>query len=127
MGMCFAGEKSCVSVENADNLIIPSQMALPQLNGQFVLTFITIICQSLTSSYFFSSHFLLSGPKELKQLYSNVLVGALFLFPTLSFLPFFFPPLNVNCRMVVLDRKRLMGSQRCIHDMVMRFKFVRHF
>lgn len=29
--------------------------------------------------------------------------------------------------MVVLGRKRLMDSQRCIHDMVMRFKFVRHF
>lgn len=63
---------------NADSLIIPSQVALPHLNGRLVLTFITIICQSVTSSssssFFFSfffRHFLLSGPNELKQLYSK--------------------------------------------------------
>lgn len=89
MGMCFwrqwrqwrrwlRGRGEVAShLGNADSLIIPSQVALPHLNGRLVLTFITIICQSVTSSSsssffpFFFRHFLLSGPNELKQLYSK--------------------------------------------------------
>lgn len=85
MGMCFwrqwrrwwRGGGVASHLGNADSLIIPSQVALPHLNGRLVLTFITIICQSVTSSSsssffaFFFRHFLLSGPNELKQLYSK--------------------------------------------------------
>lgn len=84
--------------------------------------FLLLLLSSVSHSHLFFC-LLLSGLKKLKQLYSNVLAQALFSFPLscLFFLAW------VWILIVVLGRKCLMDSQRRIHDMVMRFKFVRHF
>lgn len=111
--------------------MIPSERAPP--HPKMASLFLLLLPSSVSHARL-SSCFLLSGLKELKQLYSNVLVWlysplSLFRF-FLSFIFFFFR--GGNFRQARKKKKRekknwLMDFQRCIHDMVMKFKFARHF
>lgn len=116
MGMCFFEEKKlclCLKRWQVNNPFSnsPTTVKWPVCSYFY--------CYHLSVTHIFLSPFscfLLSGLKELKQLYSNVLVVGFILTP-ISLFPFFSPPFFFG----------LMDFQRCIHDMVMKFKFVRHF